>query len=394
MQTVLAGLKVLDFGRYLAGPYCAALLGDLGADVVRVDRVGGSEDRYVMPVTASREGSLFLQVNRNKRSITLDPLAPGGGAVLRRLVAASDVVVANMPEQSLRQLGLDYASLRAIRDDVILTTATAFDNGGPSSHRLGFDGIGQAVSGAVYLSGLPDQPVKAGVPYVDYATGLSCALGTVAAILARVHSGQGQHVQGSLLATALNITNAMVIEQAETRRDRVATLNRSQIAGPSDIFRTSDGWIIVQVIGQGMFRRWTRMVGAEDLLADPRYADDTGRGENGADLSRRMSAWCAERSTAAALDALNDASIPAGPVLSPQQVLDDAHIRQTGLLCPLGYPGLTAPAPVARAPFQLSETPTAVRRRPPTLGEHTDAVLAELGFADHQVRQLRRDKAI
>ena len=153
---------------------------------------------------------------------------------MRRLVATADVVVANLPPAALRAMGLDYASLTAIRPDVILTSVSAFGVGGPSEEKIGFDGIGQAMSGAMYLSGWPDEPVKAFVPYVDYATALAAAFGTLAALLARRENGRGQEVQGSLLATALTITNAYVVEQALVAPDRVASGNRSQIAGPSD----------------------------------------------------------------------------------------------------------------------------------------------------------------
>jgi crotonobetainyl-CoA:carnitine CoA-transferase CaiB-like acyl-CoA transferase len=239
---VLDGVRVLDFGRYVAGPFCAALLADLGAEVIRIDRVGGSEDRLVMPTGEAGIGSLFLHVNRNKLSMTLAPQTDGGRKVLDRLVATSDVVVANMPQQTLEQMGIDYESLKSIKPDIILTSVSAFGNGGPNSNRLGFDGIGQAMSGAAYLSGHADQPVKAYVPYVDYSTAMCCAFGTLAALMARAQSGQGQVVEGSLLATALTIINPTLIEQALTGADRTATLNRSQIYGPSDIFRTRDGW--------------------------------------------------------------------------------------------------------------------------------------------------------
>ena len=151
MIGVLDGVRVLDFGRYIAGPFCAALLADLGAEVIRVEKIGGGEDRGVIPVGSEGEGSLYLQTNRNKLGMTLDPVAPAGREVVRRLVASADVVVANLPPAALRALGLDYASLAAIKADVILTAVSAFGTGGPYEEKIGFDGIGQAMSGAMYL---------------------------------------------------------------------------------------------------------------------------------------------------------------------------------------------------------------------------------------------------
>src|SRR5436305_774543 len=200
VSEILDGVRVLDFGRYIAGPYCACLLGDLGADVIRVERVGGSEDRWVTPVGEDGAGALFLQVNRNKRGMTLDPMSAGGRGV--------------------------------------------------------------------------------------------------------------------------------------ARPDRVATLNRAQTAGPSDIFATADGWIIVQVVGRPLFERWAKLMGDDNWLTDPRFADDDGRGRNGELLSERMGRWCARRTTGEALAELEAARIPAGPVYSPQQALEDPHVLAAGLLQP------------------------------------------------------------
>ena len=195
---VLHGLRVVDFGRYIAGPYCAALLGDLGAEVIRVERTRGSEDRFLAPLTASGDGAQFLQCNRGKLGFTLDPRAPGGRDVTRRLVRTADVVVANLPPATLSEMGLDYPSLVAEKPDIILTTISAFGTEGPYAHRVGFDGIGQAMSGAMYLSGTPDAPAKCVVNYVDFTTAISAALGTLAAILERQKTGKGQIVEGSL----------------------------------------------------------------------------------------------------------------------------------------------------------------------------------------------------
>src|SRR3989454_6053185 len=167
LDGVLAGTRVLDFGRYIAGPYCAALLADLGADVIRIERRGGGEDRRVAPVAADGAGALYLVMNRNKRAMTLDPACPEGREIVRKLVATADVVVANLPPEVLKSLALDLESLRRVKPDIILTTVTAFGAGGPWSHKHGFDGIGQVMCGSAYLTGTPDQPLRAAVAWVD-----------------------------------------------------------------------------------------------------------------------------------------------------------------------------------------------------------------------------------
>ena len=304
MGGILEGVRVLDFGRYIAGPYCATLLAEFGAEVIRVEKRDGSEDRFVAPVGAGGEGALFLQINRNKKCITLDPMKAEGQEVLRRLVERSDVVIANLPPQTLRAMKLDYESLKAIKPDIILTTATAFGNPGPWSERVGFDGVAQVMSGAVYMTGRGDPPYRAAVPWVDFGTALHCAFGTLMALIERGKSGRGQIVEGALLATALTFANATLIEQAVIAVNRVPSGNLGQTAAPADIYRSKDGWVLCQVTGQPLFVRWAKLMGEGHWLTDPRFADDIKRGDNGAVISERMARWCAERTTQDAVDTL------------------------------------------------------------------------------------------
>jgi crotonobetainyl-CoA:carnitine CoA-transferase CaiB-like acyl-CoA transferase len=396
LSGVLDGIRVLDFGHYIAGPFCAALLADLGAEVIRIERLGGGEDRPFIPVGAGPEGggAMFLAMNRNKLGMTLDPAAPKGREIVRRLVATADVVVANLPPQVLRALGLDLESLRRVKPDVILTTVTGFGAGGPLSHKHGFDGIGQAMSGAAYLSGTPEQPIALKLPWVDFGTACLAAFGTLAALLERGKTGRGQKVEGALLRTAIAFANASLIEQALTGVDRTATLNRGFNAAPADMFRCSDGWIVATVIGPAMFRRWCRMIGEEDWLADPRFRDDQARADHGELVSARMSRWCAGRSCAEALAALEEASIVAGQLYSPQQALDDPHIRSARLLDEVTFPGLGGSVPLAPTPVELSETPGTYRRPAPLLGEHTDEILRRLGYDAAEIADLRRERVV
>jgi crotonobetainyl-CoA:carnitine CoA-transferase CaiB-like acyl-CoA transferase len=391
---VLTGIRVLDFGRYIAGPYCAALLADLGADVIRVERAGGGEDRWLAPVAEDGAGAMFLVMNRNKRAMTLDPACPEGREIVKKLVATADIVVANLPPEVLRSLSLDLESLRRVKPDIILTTVTAFGAGGPWSAKHGFDGIGQVMCGSAYLTGSPEQPLRAAVPWVDCGTASLAAFGTLAALMARLQTGRGQKVEGALLRTAVAFNNPTLVEQQVVKVDRIATVNRGQTSAPNDIFRARDGWIVTMAIGEPMFRRWAKLMGEDHWLNDPRFKDDLARGDHGEIISKRMSEWTAERTTAEALAELEAARIPAGPLYSPQQALEDAHIRAAGLLQDSQYPGLARPAPLAPTPVDLSETPGRFRHGAPTLGEHTDDILRELGYGSEDIAGLRARNVI
>ncbi len=392
---VLEGIRVLDYGRFIAAPWCSAILADMGADVLRVEKREGGEDRWVQAVTESGEGGTFLQCNRNKRSLTLDSTTPEGAEITRRLVSQADIVVANMPAAGMRASGLDYETLRGIKPDIILASATAFGEGGPYSDRIGFDGAGQVLSGATYRQGLPEQPIRTVVPYADFGTALTLTIGVMMALYHRDRTGVGQHVEGALLPTALMLSNAFVIERDLLGVDKPRMGNRGTSVAPCDLYRAKDdGWVLLQIAGQPMFKRWCRLVGREELFDDPRFADDDLRWENGDTLNDIMAHWCAERTKAEILDLLQVAKLPAAPMHSTQDVLDDPHIQAMGYLHRVPFPGAARDVPIIETPFRMSATPGTIRHRAPLLGEHADDVLREIGYAGEQIAGLRERSII
>ena len=392
---VLDGLRVLDYGRFIAAPWCSALLADMGADVVRVEKREGGEDRWVQSVTDGGEGGTFLQCNRNKRSLTLDSTTEEGAAITRKLVAQSDIVVANMPAAGMRASGLDYDTLRAVKPDIILASATAYGEGGPYSDRIGFDGAGQVMSGAVYRQGLPEQPIRTVVPYADFGTALTLTIGVMMALYHRDRTGEGQHVEGALLPTAMMLSNAFLIERELLGIDKPRMANRGTSVAPCDLYRTKDGdWVLLQVAGQPMFKRWCRLVGREELFDDPRFADDDLRWEHGDVLNDIMQDWCADKTKADVLERLEAAKLPAAPHAFDTRCSRRPARCGDGYLQRVPFPGASRAVPIIETPFRMSATPGVIRRRAPLLGEHTDEVLGEIGYAPGEIAGLREREII
>lgn len=394
MAGPLDGIRVLDFGRYIAGPYCAMLLADLGADVIRVERREGGEDRNVGPVVPGGEGGLFLNLNRNKRGITLDLGHPRAKDILRRAIAKTDVVVANLPANVLRNVGLDHDSLRAIRDDIILVHATAFGSEGKYADRVGFDTVAQAMSGAMGLTGFAPTPVRSVVSFEDYGTALHGAIGALAAILERERTGLGKKVDVSLMATGITFMLPFLAEHALTSTRRTQWGNTSFYAAPSDCYRTLDGWIVVPTIGEWMFARWAKLMEREDLLDDARFESDISRANHHSVINDIMKTWCEERTSRAALEELQRARIPCGPVHGLGQVFEEPAVRELDILRSVDYPTSPLPVPITRSAVRLNGEPRETPTRAPTLGEHTEEVLVEWGFSAEEIRGLRAEEVV
>jgi crotonobetainyl-CoA:carnitine CoA-transferase CaiB-like acyl-CoA transferase len=370
------------------------LLADMGADVIRIDRRLGSEDRYPGPVTEEGEGGAFLSLNRNKRSLTLDASKTGSAEIIRRLVRQADVVLANLPVGVMAKMRLDYDSLRAVKPDIILARISTFGPDGPYANRVGFDTVVQAMSGAMSLTGFPGPPIRDVVNFEDYGTALHTAFGIMVALYHRAQTGEGQVVDGSLLATGITFMQAMLAERHVLGTQRQQRGNAGFYTAPADAYRAQDGWLIVLVIGSEMFARWARLVGREDFISDPRFADDLLRADNRDVITEAMNAWLASRTVADAISDLEKARIPSGPVLNLGQVLEDPQVKARELLRYVEYPGAPKPVPLADTAVRLSATPGSIRHRAPMLGEHTDEVLREIGYSGEEIAALRAGEVV
>ena len=300
-------------------------------------------------------------------------------------------MIVNLPFDIMQKLGLDYAALRAVKDDIILVMASAFGPEGPYRDRVGFDGVAQAMSGAMALSGFPEAPVRSVVSFADYGTALHAAFGAMAALFDRQRTGRGQLIDVSLLATSVLFMAPMLIEKAMTGIERQRQGNTAFYAAPSDAYRTNDGWILVPTIGDPMFRRWARLMGREELIADPRCRDDITRADHAELINEVMTAWCATRTREEAIAELERARIPCGPVYELDEVFDDPQVRVRKLFEPLEFGSPPQTVPISNSAVRLGGQPAELRRAAPRLGEHTDEVLAELGFGLEEIARFRED---
>jgi crotonobetainyl-CoA:carnitine CoA-transferase CaiB-like acyl-CoA transferase len=407
----LAGLRVVDCSTVLAGPYCTMLLGDLGADVVKVEPPEGDATRGWGPPwvgdesDGTRTAAYYLAVNRNKRSIRLDLKQPDGAAVLRRLFAEADVVVENFRGGAFARLGFGDDELAAINPGLIHLAITGYGSTGPDAERPGYDFVIQAVSGLMSITGASDGdgggPTKIGVAIADVVAGLQGAVAVLAALAARDRPatdatpapGRGQRVDLSLLASTL----AILVNQAQNAFVSGVAPGRLGNAHPNIVpyqtFRTADGEI---VIAAGSERQWPRLCRALELPAladDPRFATNGDRVANRGELVATLRERLTERTSAEWLAALDSADVPAGPINDIAEAFGSDWARQRGMTIELDHPALGRIRQVA-PPFELSSTPASVRSAPPLLGEQTDEILQELGYGAAEIRELREAGAV
>lgn len=389
MSGVFDGVRVLDFGRFIAGPYCGLLLAQMGAEVIRVEQPGGDDDRYAGFKAGDGETFLFKCLSYCKKSITLDMQSEKGRSILRDLVRHTDIVVENFSPKGAEIMGLSYETMKETNPAIIVVSIRGFASIGVYQDRLGFDPTAQAMSGGMFQTGFPgNPPTRCAVRYVDYGTGISAAYGAAAALYHREKTGRGQQVEVPLFDTAVVMNGGPLAEYAVLGVERTPTGNRGYNMGPSDLYKAQDGWVYLLVIGDSTFKRFLRLVGREELFGDPRFGDDISRFAHRDILDPLAANWVAERTVEQVVAGLIAARIPCGPVYDSPHVLNDPYVQERRLLVELDFPQVGR-VPVPGMHVRMDGAGE-VKLASPMLGSANRNIYQELlQYTDDQLSELK-----
>ncbi|MCX5580885.1 CaiB/BaiF CoA transferase family protein [Kaistia terrae] len=395
----LSGIRVLDMSRILAGPTCTQILGDLGAEIIKLEKPGAGDDtrKWGPPYIEGPDGqettesAYYLSANRNKRSLGLDFTKPEGHAILLRLLESCDVLVENFKTGTLKRYGLDHDSLKTRFPGLVYCSITGFGQTGPYAARAGYDYIAQAMGGIMSVTGSPDgPPMKVGVGIADVTTGLYATIGIIAALRHRDATGKGQHLDIALLDTQVSwlvneATNYLVSGVRPVRRG-----NEHPNIVPYKAYETLDGFIVLAVGNDAQFRRWCDLADLGHLGEDPRFSSNANRVVNRVELDRHVAIAMKLRTTANWLAVLETEGVPAGPVNGIDEVFSDPQVLARGMRIEMPYPhDASGTVALVGSPLKLSETPVSYRYAPPLAGEHSKTLLSQLaGLADDEIVDL------
>jgi len=383
---------VLDCTQFMAGPYCTMLLGDMGADVVKVERPGGGDDaRRMGPPFIGGESAAHLQINRNKRSVVLDIRSGKGNEAVKRLAAKADVLIENYRPGTMARRGLGYKEIRAVNPQIIYCSISGFGLTGPYSQRPGFDIAAQGMSGHMSITGIPGgPPVRVGVPICDLNAGMYAAYGILSAYINRLKTGEGQFLEVSLLEAALAYEiweSAGYFATGESPGPRGST---HRLLAPYQAFRTKDGHIILACGNQSIWETAARAMGREDLLEDERFKDNPARIAHLPELQAELEATLVADTSEHWLGVFDEASVPAAPILNLEQVWSNEQVRARGFDVTLEHPTAGTIHNIG-LPARLSGTPGRIERYAPLLGEHTDDVLRFAGYSDAEIAEMKSE---
>ena len=385
----LARFKVIDLSRVRAGPTAVRQLADWGADVIKVESPDGDAG-----LGGERHGPDFQNLHRNKRSLTLNLKAPEGLAVMKRLVAQSDVVVENYRPDVKFRLGVDYESLKAINPRIVYASVSGFGQDGPYRDRPGFDQIAQGMGGLMSITGEPGRgPMRVGIPVADLTAGIFAAMGILIALLEREQSGEGQWVQSSLLGAQISMLDFQAARWTIGKEVPGQAGNNHPTSIPTGVFKTSDGYINIATTGGRIWERFAQAIGAPEIVTNPDYATSPARSKNRDALNALIDKLTMQKSTETWVSELNAAGVPCGPIYAIDQMFEDAQVKHLGIAQDVPNDENRHIRLVGQ-PVTLSRTPSSMAARPPEFGEQTDELLAEFGFGAEEIVALKQAKVV
>ena len=391
---MLEGIRILDFSRVLAGPFCTALLADLGAEVVKVEPPRGDDYRFVGPLLKS-ESALFLTVNRGKRSIVIDLKRERGVELARKLAAESDVVVENFRPGVAQKLGIGYEDLKMVNPKLVYASISGFGQLGEFSHLPAYDIIVQAMSGLMHITGDSDgPPTLVGEAVGDLAAGLFGSWAILAALFARERKGEGRYIDVALFDSLVSLLPTSLCQLLYADRVPKRVGNRHQLSAPFGAFPASDGDVVIAVLNDKLFEKLAKTIERPDLPEDPRFANDESRCMHESVLREAIEAWTRTRTAAEVVRLLSEAGVPAAPIWDIRQATDNAHVKARGLFASAEHATLGT-IPIPEQPVSFGGGRRGATTAAPVLGEHTDAVLREvLNASDDEISALRKFKVV
>lgn len=404
MKGPLDGLKVFDLTRVLAGPHCTQLLGDLGAEVIKIERPGAGDDTrgFAPPYQRDDKGeetsesAYFTGANRNKRSITINLSSPEGQALARKLMADCDILVENFKTGTLERYGLGYEQLKSEFPRLIYCSITGFGQTGPYAPRPGYDGLIQAMGGVMGLTGVPDgEPMKVGVPIGDLMAGMYAAVGILAAVRHQSETGKGQFIDIGMLDTHVGWLANQGMNYLATGENPERLGNQHPNIVPYQVMPTADGYIVLSVGNDPTFERFCKVASCEELLSDDRFKTNADRVSNRDHVTETLNEILRKHPSAWWLERLEAEKIGCGPINTLEQVFDDPHVKAREMVIEMDHPATgSAPLKLIANPIKFSETPPTYRQAPPMLGQHTDDILDEAGLSADEIAKLKDDGTI
>jgi len=394
LTAALEGVRVLDMTQIMAGPFCAMLLADLGAEVIKIENPrGGDDSRRMAPPYYNGESAAFLAVNRNKYGLALDIRAERGKELLWKLIDTADVLIENFRPGTMDRLGFGYEQVHARNPRLVYCSISGFGHSGPYSERGGFDLVAQAMSGVLSVTGSLEEPAKVGVPISDLNAGLFASHAILAALLARARTGEGQYIDTSLFEAALAYT---IWESNEYRASgqppqRLGTAHR--LSAPYQVFATADGWLAIGAANQRNWERLARALDRPDLLEDARFSDNAQRMANLPALVETLTATLKTRPAQEWLALLDEAEVPAGPVLTLDQVYAHPQTQARNMEIEIDHP-VAGRVHAIGFPVKYSATPPRIYRPAPVLGQHTFEILQSLGLSAEECKQLETEGVV